>query len=78
MSKLSEWSKAVIARDRKCVRCGSVKGLKAYREEDVALCEVCYRKAHESRRPVDMSSERPQRKTLLRRIAELEKLTRQE
>ena len=79
-SKLvSEWSKAVKGRDGKCVKCGREVGLGAARiDKDgafelangMALCVTC--KGRHYPRKVRLDRERPQKKTLLARIAELE------
>ena len=84
-SKLvSEWSKAVRERDGKCVKCGREDGLGAARIDrdgafdlanGVTLCVTCKGKHYP--RKVRLDRERPQRKTLLARIAELEAALRE-
>jgi len=87
--KILAWSKAVLARDGKCMECGSISDLHAHhikrRNEDpkrwldvdngVTLCGQCQRKRYEKDRKVRIGrSKSPQKKTLVRRIEELERL----
>ena len=82
--KVSEWSKAVKGRDGKCVKCGREDGIGAARiDKDggfdlangVTLCTTCRTSAYA--RKVRLDRDRPQKKTLLARIAELEAALRE-
>jgi predicted RNase H-like nuclease (RuvC/YqgF family) len=48
--------------------------LKLSLENGVTLCYRCHKAEHERNRPVRIRSNRPQRKTMERRIAELEQM----
>lgn len=85
LEKTGIWSKAVIERDGKCCDCGRglaiVGVMHAMRldrtkplvpENGVAICGYCRQVRYEKRAKVRIRSGRPQRKTLLARIKELE------
>ena len=80
MSFSSDWARRIreIKTPMGC-KCGSIDvqyvakvGDGWSNEDGVMMCKVCYGKYVYSRRKADMSSERPHRKTLLKRIRELE------
>lgn len=85
MTKPTEWSKAVKIRDGKCMKCSSLNNLHAHHIKPKAthpelkyeitngmtLCYTCHKAEHEHNRPIRIRSYTPQRKTLLRKIAEL-------
>ena len=76
------WSMDVLQWHRECCDCGAKEGLHAFRvdpgrplvlDNGVAICTPCRLVRYKARpKPVDMSAERPRRKTLLARIKELE------
>lgn len=86
MSKLSDWSVAVRARDGVCRKCGTSKDLHAHHvkpkserpdlaldlDNGVTLCYRCHKAEHEAGRPVRIRSERPRVKTLMARVKHLE------
>ena len=90
MTSLSDWSKAVKARDKKCMCCGKESDLHAHHikhksthpelildiDNGKALCYSCHKLEHENNRPVRIRSNRPRRKTLNSRIEELEEMYR--
>lgn len=82
-----EWSRQVKARDGKCMHCGRLEDLHAHHIKpkathpelsgDVAngitLCYRCHKAEHErTRSPRIRGAGKPQRRTLLKRIAQLE------
>ena len=83
--KLSDWSKAVRARDGKCVKCGKLEDLHAHHirpkathpelilvlDNGMTLCYTCHKREHELNRPVRIRSENPRKNTLHARISEL-------
>ena len=83
---LKLWADAVKTRDGKCCRCATTDDLHAHHIKpksthpelalDIAngetLCYRCHKAEHERNRPVRLRSNRPQRRMLERRIAELE------
>lgn len=83
---LAEWSKAVKERDGKCMECGREEDLHAHHikpksthpelkldiENGITLCYGCHKRAHENNRAVRIRSNKPQRRTLFKKIAELE------
>lgn len=85
-NSLVEWVIAVKNRDGKCLECGKKEDLHAHHIKpksthpklklDVGngktLCYSCHKKEHEKNRPVRIRSEYPQRRTLLKKIEELE------
>jgi hypothetical protein len=85
-SKLQEWSSKVKARDGKCMSCGSLNDLHAHHikhkqshpelmldlSNGKTLCYRCHKAEHELNRPLRIRSNRPQRRTLEKRIAYLE------
>jgi cytochrome c553 len=86
---LVEWSAAVKARDGRCVACNSVDDLHAHHvlpkathpelkyevSNGLTLCYRCH-KAEHARNRVRTGAYGPQRKTLLKRIEELEETIR--
>lgn len=87
MTVASEWSKAVVARDGKCEGCGAVEGLHAMRRDKdkpyvpgngLTICGPCRVRVYAVRkRPVKIKTERPQRRTMMAKIAELEAVVTQ-
>jgi hypothetical protein len=87
MLKPTDWAKAVKARDGKCQYCGKTTDLHAHHikpksthpalkyelNNGMTLCYACHKVEHELHRPVRIRSGMPQRRTLLKRLAELEK-----
>lgn len=86
-NSLAEWSRAVRARDGRCMLCGSTDSLHAHHilpkathpelmlcvENGKTLCYACHKKEHENNRLPRLRKEyRPHRKTLERRIDQLE------
>jgi hypothetical protein len=86
MTKLADWSRQVRERDGRCMDCGSVEDLHAHHIKpksthpdlklDVAngktLCYRCHKQEHERARSTRIRAKAPHRKTMLKRIAELE------
>jgi hypothetical protein len=86
MRTLQEWSKAVKERDGRCMECGSLEHLHAHHvlpkstnpelrlevSNGRTLCYGCHKRWHEQNRPPRLRTNRPQRKTLNRRIEYLE------
>lgn len=85
-SKLNEWADSVKARDGKCVECGKEEDLHAHHikpksthpelsldpSNGKTLCYRCHKAEHEKNRPIRIRSNRPQRRKLQARIAQLE------
>jgi len=86
MSKIADWSRAVRERDGRCLDCGATEDLHAHHvlpksthpelaldlSNGKTLCYRCHKRAHEGVRPIRTRHGRPQRKTLERRVAQLE------
>lgn len=89
-SALKQWADAVKARDGKCLKCGTTEDLHAHHvlpksthpelsldpDNGMTLCYRCHKAEHEKSRHVRIRTNRPQRRTLEAKIAELtEELT---
>ena len=83
---IREWSSFVRLRDARCTCCGKESDLHAHHvkpkslypalkfdtDNGIALCYSCHKREHEVNRPVRVRSERPQKKTLILKVADLE------
>ena len=86
MSKLSDWSNAIKSRDGKCIKCGKLDDLHSHHikpksmypelmfdlSNGITLCYSCHKKEHENNRPIRSRGLKPQRKTILKKLAQLE------
>lgn len=88
MKKLTlvEWSKIIRNRDEKCLHCGKTEGLHAHHikpksthpelaldlSNGITLCYSCHKQEHERNRQQRIRSSTPQRRTMLKKIAQLE------
>ena len=84
--KLKVWADDVKARDGKCMECGTLHDLHAHHIKPKAahpeltldlsngktLCYRCHKAEHERNRPPRIRTDRPQRKSLEKRIQFLE------
>lgn len=81
---LLEWATAVKNRDGKCMQCGTTDDLHAHHikqkstyptlakevSNGITLCYRCHKKEHEQNRPLRIRSSSPQRRTLVKKVAE--------
>ena len=86
VKNLAEWSRAVRERDEKCRHCGTDQDLHAHHvlpkhshpdlrldlSNGITFCYRCQKREHEKNRPTRLRTERPRKKTLLKRLAEME------
>ena len=89
MKTYAEWSAFVRNRDGQCLNCGCIEDLHAHHilpksthpdkrldvDNGMTLCYRCHKKEHEKNRSVRINRAlHPHRKTLIKRIEELERI----
>lgn len=81
--KVAEWAREVVLRDGCCHECGATDQLRAVKigrfdgftlGNGRTLCQPHYNQHHNTRKQAVVTTERPQRRTYRKRIAQLELL----